>query len=205
MKRLDEKLARIRAGAYRRRDFIIADAKDPRHGAEPDRLRAGAPDGSWTRYRTRAEFLDQISAVVDQDIVDVMLTSLEPGVAASARRVRRQRRSSRRSAPTTPPTSGWCAARRYQPGALRGRSAPPRSPARAEVGIDLGLYSVTFNNDLDADVASLEAFAAFRADAADATGSATSSKCSTPTSRPASRRRRCRTTSMTASSAASPA
>ena len=31
------------------------------------------PDGSWTRYRTRAEFLDQIRAIVRQDIVDVML------------------------------------------------------------------------------------------------------------------------------------
>jgi hypothetical protein len=31
------------------------------------------------------------------------------------------------------------------------------------VGTDLGLYSITFNNDLDADIRSLEAFAAFRA------------------------------------------
>ena len=32
-------------------------------------------------------------------------------------------------------------------------------------GTDLGLYSVTFNNDLDADIASLEDFTAFRSDA----------------------------------------
>ena len=32
MLRLDEKLARIRAGAYKRSDFIIADAKDPDMG-----------------------------------------------------------------------------------------------------------------------------------------------------------------------------
>ena len=32
MVRLDDKLARIRAGAYRRSDFIIADAKDPDMG-----------------------------------------------------------------------------------------------------------------------------------------------------------------------------
>jgi hypothetical protein len=41
------------------------------------------------------------------------------------------------------------------------------SLARARaLGIDLGLYAITFNNDVDADVATLEAFAAFRADAA---------------------------------------
>ena len=53
MKRLDEKLARIRAGQYRRQDFIIADAKDPDMG--PSLSSSGPkrePDGSWTRYRT---------------------------------------------------------------------------------------------------------------------------------------------------------
>ncbi len=38
-------------------------------------------------------------------------------------------------------------------------------PEHQIVGTDLGLYSITFNNDLDADIASLEAFRAFRADA----------------------------------------
>jgi hypothetical protein len=40
------------------------------------------------------------------------------------------------------------------------------SPGTPVTGTDLGLYSVTFNNDLDHDYASLEAFAAFREDAA---------------------------------------
>ena len=76
MKRLDEKLARIRAGQYRRQDFIIADAKDPDMG--PSLTWTGPkrePDGSFTRYRTRDEFLDQIRAVVRQGIVDIMLMS----------------------------------------------------------------------------------------------------------------------------------
>ncbi len=76
MFRLDEKLARIRAGAYRRSDFIIADAKDPDmgpglHAVGPARER----DGSSKRFRTRAEFIASIEAVVRQDIVDIMLTS----------------------------------------------------------------------------------------------------------------------------------
>ena len=76
MLRLEEKLARIRAGEYRRKDFIIADAKDPDmgpglHAHGPIRL----PDGSTPRLRTRPEFLDSIEAIVRQDIVDIMLTS----------------------------------------------------------------------------------------------------------------------------------
>src|SRR5271163_5003601 len=76
MFRLDQKLARIRAGAYRRADFIIADAKDPDmgpglHAVGPARER----DGTSKRLRTRAEFIESIEAVIKQDIVDIMLTS----------------------------------------------------------------------------------------------------------------------------------
>jgi hypothetical protein len=67
MFRLDEKLARIRAGAYRRSDFIIADAKDADMGpglhSGPKRER----DGTSKRFRTRAEFIDSIVAVLEQD------------------------------------------------------------------------------------------------------------------------------------------
>ena len=68
MKRLDSKLARIRSGQYKRTDFIIADAKDGDMG--PSLTSSGPhrqPDGTWTRYRSRAEFLDQIAAIVKQD------------------------------------------------------------------------------------------------------------------------------------------
>ena len=40
------------------------------------------------------------------------------------------------------------------------------SSGAQRTGTDLGLYSITFNNDLDADLRSMEAFAQFRADAA---------------------------------------
>ena len=76
MFRLDEKLARIRAGAYTRADFIIADAKDPDMG--PSIPGAGPlrdKDGTLGRFRTRPEFLDSVRAIVEQDIVDIMLTS----------------------------------------------------------------------------------------------------------------------------------
>src|SRR5688572_14302066 len=76
MTRLDEKLARIRAGQYRRSDFVIADAKDGDMG--PSLTSTGpkrAADGSWTRYRMREEFLSEIRAIIAQDIVDIMLVS----------------------------------------------------------------------------------------------------------------------------------
>ncbi len=166
MKRLDEKLARIRAGAYRRRDFIIADAKDPDMGPSlpasgPDR----APDGSWTRYRTRAEFLDQVRAIVRQDVLDVMLASASnleilvgEGLFRDSAIVPAIRANDT--------TDIWVMrGARYASRPSRPFRTPSLARAR-EVGIELGLYSITFNNDLDADVATLEAFAAFRADAA---------------------------------------
>ena len=71
MTRLDEKLASIRAGKYRRTDFVIADAKDGDMGSgclTP----APSRDGGPRRLRT---YLDQIAAVVRQDVVDIMLLS----------------------------------------------------------------------------------------------------------------------------------
>jgi hypothetical protein len=47
---------------------------------------------------------------------------------------------------------------------MHGTAKPPAGK-RAAKGCDLGLYSITFNNDIEADVRSLEAFTAFRGDA----------------------------------------
>jgi hypothetical protein len=178
MKRLDEKLARIRAGRYSRSDFIIADAKDPDMG--PGLAGLGpklAADGSWTRYRTRAEFLDQIRAIVRQDIVDVMLLSasnleilaeeglfadsaVKPAIRANDTtciwRVRGGRYEKAPSRPFRTPLLSRV---------MHGTVVP--APAGVPLtGTDLGLYSVTFNNDIAADVTALEAFAEFRAEAA---------------------------------------
>ena len=178
MKRLDEKLARIRAGRYTRQDFIIADAKDPDMGfglpgAGPHRQ----ADGSSARYRTREEFLDQVRAIVRQDLVDVMLlsaSSLEklaeeglfgeshvtPAVRANdATDIWRLRGARYHHVPSRPFRSASL------PRVMHGTPVPP-PPGAPVTGTDLGLYSVTFNNDTAADVASLEAFAEFRAEAA---------------------------------------
>jgi hypothetical protein len=178
MKRVDEKLARIRAGQYRRQDFIIADAKDPDMG--PSLTWSGPkrePDGSWTRYRTREEFLDQIRAIVRQGIVDIMLMSasnmerlsdeglfkdsqVKPAIRANdTSDIWRMRGATYHERPSRPFRSASI------PRTMYGTARP--MPGAATTGTDLGLYSITFNHDLDADLASLEAFADFRAEAAE--------------------------------------
>ena len=76
MTRYEEKLSRIRAGDYRKGDFIIADAKDGDMGPA---LPACGPvrddDGNIVRVRTRREFIDAICEIVAQDVVDIMLVS----------------------------------------------------------------------------------------------------------------------------------
>ncbi len=176
MFRLDEKLARIRAGGYRRADFIIADAKDPDmgpglHGVGPARQR----DGSSTRLRTRAEFLESIEAVIRQDIVDIMLTSasnlerlvardafagtgVKPAIRANdTTDIWRLRGASYAQSPSRP----------FRTASLpRVRSGAATAQPNARLALtDLGLYSITFTDDIEWDVAALEAFRDFRADA----------------------------------------
>lgn len=180
MTRLDEKLARIHSGRYSRRDFIIADAKDADMG--PSLTATGPkrePDGSWTRYRTRAEFLEQIRAIVSQDIVDIMLVSASNLEALTGMGVFRDSavKPAIRANDTTDiwqVRGGRYAQRPSRPfrsanlsRVMYGTAQP--APGAAVAGTDLGLYSITFCNDLDVDHASLQAFREFRQDA-EATG-----------------------------------
>ena len=179
MTRLDDKLSRIRAGAYTRADFIIADAKDADMGggvAAMGPLRH--PDGSWTRYRTRDEFVDSIEAVVKQDVVDIMLASVSNIERLTQRgvfkvsAVKPAIRANETSDVWGPRGSTYKshASRPFRTASLsRVRSGLAKPSPRAPVALtDLGLYSITFNNDLDADIASLEAFTQFRRDAEEA-------------------------------------
>jgi hypothetical protein len=180
MKRLDEKLARIRAGRYTRADFVIADAKDGDMGSgcttpAPARNRDGSPVPGPRRLQA---YLDQIKAVVDQDIVDIMLVSasnlerlVEEGVFGGSP-VQPAIRANETTDCWGGIRGGSYAAHRSRPfrtaklsRVMHGTLHP--APDAAITGTDLGLYSVTFNNDLDADLASLEAFARFRDEAAE--------------------------------------
>jgi len=166
MFRLDDKLARIRSGAYQRSDFIIADAKDPDMGPG---LHAHGPaptaDGATPRFRTRAEFLDSIDSIVKQDVVDIMLTS----VSNLEQLVKRNVFAGTGVKPViraNDTTDVW----RHRGASFHNQpSRPFRTASLKHVKplTDLGLYSITFTNDIDADQASLEAFTDFRDDAED--------------------------------------
>lgn len=167
--RLDRKLANIRAGNYKPTDFIIADAKDSDVGAG---VTATGFDYSARppRRRSRQEFIAQIEAIIRQDIVDIMLVSqsnlelLDERAAFLGSEVKPAIRANLE-------TMCWGAVRHgvY----TQTPSIPFRDANLARLvanyptsGTNLGLYSVSFSNNTELDIRTLNAFAEFRAEAA---------------------------------------
>jgi len=176
-KSLDQKIARILADPACK-DFILADAKDAdmAYGlASPGR----SPEhyAGEARFRTLDEYRQLMRDVVRQGLVDIMLMS-----ANSSEVLTIQERLFDQS-PVTPAvrandtTDIWLAAGTGRYGAQP--SQPFRTAtidhiqcgkvecesAERRLGADLGLYSVTFNNDVDLDRRTLEAYKAFRLEA----------------------------------------
>jgi hypothetical protein len=115
------------------------------------------------RFKTRAEFLDSIEAIVKQNIVDIMLTSVS-NLEKLAKRNVFAGAGAKPAIRANDTTDIW----RHRGGTHHLKpSRPFRSASLKHVKplTDLGLYSITFTNDIDADHASLEAFRDFRADA----------------------------------------
>ncbi len=166
MKTLDRKLGAILRGSGARADFIIADAKDAdMGGGRPAPGPERGPDGRpLDTHRPLAGYLDEVRAVTRQGIVDVMLVSV-----STLERIGRDLFAASRVTPAVrvnDTTDVW---------GPRGGSYPaePSRPFRTaslararDLGCDLGLYSITFNNRVEDDLRSLEAFAAFREEAA---------------------------------------
>lgn len=190
-KSLDTKLAEIRANPATR-TFIIADAKDadmafgvrapgPRsYLAAGERAAQFSPE-VWTReefgLRNLPEFLDVIREITRQELIDVMLMSASVNEQLSIKE------GLFRNSPVTPAarandtTDIWAA----RQGSYMQQAAQPFRTAtidhiqcgKAECerdggefpGANLGLYSVTFVNDLETDRATLQAFKEFRLEA----------------------------------------
>ena len=176
-KTLDRKLARILADSSCR-DFIVADAKDAdmafglsAPGLSPEHHAGEA------RFRTLAEYRQLIRDVVQQGLVDIALMS------ASSNEVLTLQERLFDNSPVTPAirandtTDIWLAAGsgRYtqQPSvpfrtatidhAMCGKSEC--EPHERWWGADLGLYSITLNNDVELDHKSLSEYKAFRLEA----------------------------------------
>ncbi len=176
-KALDVKLARIHADPHGCKDFILADAKDPDMA-----LAIGAPGRSpeahpgEVRYRTLREFRDVIVRIVEEKLVDVMLMS------ASTSEVLALHRRIFDNSPVTPAARANDTTDIH---VIRGSKYPsqPSLPFRTATldhiqcghldctpeergrGVDLGLYSITFNNDTALDREALEEYKAFRLEA----------------------------------------
>ena len=173
MKSLDAKLVAIHANPGESRDFILADAKDADMAFG---LAATGTDPVTGRRRSLAEFRDQIGEIVAQGLVDIMLMSpstaevltidkqifddspVTPAVRANdSSDIHAMAGSASAAEPSRPFRSATI------PQLLTGRADPERSePMR---GPDLGLYSITPANQVEADIRTLEAYKSFRLEA----------------------------------------
>ncbi len=177
-KSLDEKLARIRANRSCR-DFILADAKDAdmafglaAPGRSPEHHAAEA------KFRTLDEYRQIIREIVAQGLVDIMLMSASTNELLTIRERIFDQSHVTPAVRANDATDIWLAG-----GGLgvydRQPSRPFRTatidhmmcgkyectPEERKLGADLGLYSVTFNNDVELDLRTLEAYKEFRLEA----------------------------------------
>jgi hypothetical protein len=176
-KRLDEKLARIRAGQATRADFILADAKDADMGfgltAPGPRDPRDAPGGPW---KTLADYRQQIRDVIAQDVVDLILLSVSNLEQLAIRERLFAESAITPAARANDTTDIWI----VRGGSYATQPSRPFRTASVEhikygrlaedcslpaTGADFALYSVTFTNRVDDDLRTLEAYAAFRREA----------------------------------------
>jgi hypothetical protein len=184
-KSLDEKLVRIAADPGCR-DFILADAKDadmaygiaaPGLVGESLRDSHERPGRSPRHYRTIQEFRDQIRQIVEQRLVDIMLMSVSTSdVLAVRERIFDK-------SPITPAVRANDTTDIWLAGSQAAYGSQPSLPFRTAIlddvmdlgdtpvfgmntaQVNLGLYSLTLNNDATLDRVSLEAYRAFREEA----------------------------------------
>jgi hypothetical protein len=176
-KTLDQKLANIHADPSGAKDFILADAKDADMA-----FGIGAPGQSpeahagELRFRTLAEYREQIRQVIEQGVVDIMLMS------ASTNDVLVHQERLFDASPVTPAARANDTSDIF---VVRGNKyiEQPARPHRTALldhiqcghvdcetaertrGTNLGLYSVTFNNRLDDDLRTLDQYRRFREEA----------------------------------------
>jgi DhnA family fructose-bisphosphate aldolase class Ia len=153
---LDQKLDRIRKGRYTHKDFIIADAKDADMGFG---LIAPGPNGKGG-YKSRQEYLDNMAAMTKSGLVDIMLMSASSAEALVKRGVFKNGKVT--PAIRLNDTSDiWS----QRGGGYKEHPAVPFATAelaKAKKLCDLGLYAITFCNQVERDRDTLESYRAFR-------------------------------------------
>lgn len=181
MRALDRKLAAIREGAYTPNDFILADAKDgdmamgvaapgpvrpnsPSPSRNPGRASGGYDQVSAsTTFKTRRAYLDAMAANVHQGEIDILLAS-----ASNAERLTNE--GVFEGSPVTLAVRVNDTSDIWLPRGSSYAREPSRPFRTAALDMvrpfcDLGMFSMTLNNDLTHDHASFEAYARFRDEA----------------------------------------
>ena len=163
MKSLDRKLATIAEGNYSPSDFILADAKDPDYAFGVKGTGAIDYLDQSGKHRSIPEFRQTIRDIVHQNQMDIMLgavCNIEPLVAEGLFN----------NSGVTPAIRANDTTDIWLPRGASYSKEPSRPWRTANLGFvrpiaDLGLYSVTFNNSLDHDYATVEAYREFREEA----------------------------------------
>jgi hypothetical protein len=177
-KSLDAKLRSIHADPLRSKDFIIADAKDAdmAFGMAAPGLKRVSAEGLPPQFRNLAEFREQIRQIVQQGVVDIMLMS------ASTSEQLTIEEGLFKDSPVTPAARANDTTDIHLPrgGKIHQEAARPFRTASIDhiqcghldcsleersLGANLGLYSVTFNNDVKRDLETLQSYKEFREEA----------------------------------------
>ena len=174
-KSLDEKLAEIHADPSGAKAFILADAKDADMAfgiAAPGK----SPEHEDGGFRSLAEYRAHIRANVAQQLLDIMLMSVSTNEVLTIRE---------RIFDGSPVTPAVRANDTTDIHVARGASYPKQpsrpfrtavlehaqcglvecDPSQRHLGANLGLYSITFNNDVELDRRTVEQYKAFRLEA----------------------------------------
>ena len=182
MKSLDTKIADIRKNPSGSKAFIIADAKDADMAfgiTAPGQKRPQNPERvlkSEMPWKSLEEYREQIRAVVRQGLVDIMLMSASNVEQLAMRERMFEHSHITPAARANDTTDIWVirGASYVQQPARPFRSATldhikcgalDCDPAAPTHGADLGLYSVTFTNNMERDYETLRALKEFREEA----------------------------------------
>ena len=163
MKTLDAKLNNIRTSNYKPSDFIIADAKDADMGGgrrAPGYIRED--NGNLTeKPASYQSYINKMEEMTKSEMIDVMLMSM-----TSAERLVNQNIFN--NSPVTPAvrlndtSCIWGLLRHGEYDTHQSRPFATTQLRHAKNFVDLGLYSMTFNKDVDRDVYMLNEYKNFR-------------------------------------------
>jgi len=157
---LETKLAAIRQAQYTPEQFIIADAKDGDMAfgiPAPGPSRINEQQQPWA---TRQEYLDNMRTMARSGLIDILLMSVSSAESICQGGVLGQ-------SGVTPAvrlndtTDIWSA----RGAGYRRYASQPFATADIEYAsslVDLGLYSITFYNDIESDLRTLQAYKQFR-------------------------------------------